>query len=217
MYSLDRNNYILNEKDSTVYTPSEVSEFMFNVLKDDVPQGGIVFDPCVGAGSLLLPWEKQYKTIGFDIVYQGYRKTEIHDYLSLTREDIHFVPNLVLINPPFNSNETLRAASKKMGYGAKPLIPELFLRKTIELFGKTVKLALFTPYGLRLNMDRTSKRLSYFLDGIFPEISGMISLPKDTYQDVYFHSEILFFNTEHAKPHYFMKWGENNELVKKHP
>jgi len=34
MYNLKLNNYNLNPKDSTIYTPKEVSQFIYELLKD---------------------------------------------------------------------------------------------------------------------------------------------------------------------------------------
>ncbi|CAG8851340.1 39626_t:CDS:2, partial [Gigaspora margarita] len=43
----NRNNYHLKPKNSTIYTPSEVSEFIFNLLKDKIING-VILDPCSG-------------------------------------------------------------------------------------------------------------------------------------------------------------------------
>jgi type I restriction-modification system DNA methylase subunit len=56
MYRIDRNNHHLNPKNSTIYTPKEVSQFIFNLLKDQLsPRHELIFDPCSGQGSLLAP------------------------------------------------------------------------------------------------------------------------------------------------------------------
>lgn len=205
MYNLRKNNFYKNEKNSTIFTPAGVSDFLRKILSQNIPSGGTVFDPCVGAGSLLLPWTNDYLTIGFDIENRGFPNTVIQDYLSLKKEQIDFTPDLVLINPPFNINEGLKNSARTMGFSGRPLIPELFLAKTIELFGKDTKIVLFSPYGLRLNVDKNSKRLNNFLDHTYPEISSIISLPKDIYKNsgVVFHSEILLFNISGVSPHYF--------------
>ena len=56
MYNLKLNNYHLNPKNSNIYTPPEVSEFLFNLLQDKV-KASVVLDPCSGQGSLLAPWK----------------------------------------------------------------------------------------------------------------------------------------------------------------
>jgi len=53
MYNLQKNNYFQKPKSSIVYTPKEVSEFIFELLRDKFPLPVTIFDPCVGAGSLL--------------------------------------------------------------------------------------------------------------------------------------------------------------------
>jgi type I restriction enzyme M protein len=62
---------------------------------------------------------------------------------------------------------------------------------------------MFAPYGFRLNQTIKSRRWQAFLTGAFPPISSILSLPKDIYQDVLFHSEVLFFNIPGLKPHDF--------------
>jgi type I restriction enzyme M protein len=205
MYNIPRNNYYSNEKETVIYTPKEISNFIYKVLKKDVSAGDIVFDPCVGQGSLIIPWQNAgYETKYFDIKYQGFEGTKIQNYLKLKKENIDFIPKLVVINPPFNSDEDLRQDTCRMGFGTRPFIPEVFLSKTIELFGRSVIIVLFTPYGFRLNVAKNSKRLERFHDGIYPDISSIISLPKNIYDSVNFHSEILIFNSKRTKPHYFV-------------
>jgi type I restriction enzyme M protein len=48
-----------------------------------------------------------------------------------------------------------------------------------------------------------SKRWRAFCDGHYPQISSIVALPKDIYDNVLFHSEILIFNIDGLKPHYF--------------
>jgi type I restriction-modification system DNA methylase subunit len=55
MYNLQKNNYHQKPKSSTIYTPKEVSEFIFELLKDKIPNNKTIFDPCCGQGSLLTP------------------------------------------------------------------------------------------------------------------------------------------------------------------
>jgi type I restriction enzyme M protein len=54
MYNLKRNNYQLKPKSSNIQTPLEVSEFIFELLRDKI-KGGFILDPCCGQGSLLAP------------------------------------------------------------------------------------------------------------------------------------------------------------------
>lgn len=206
MYNIKNNNYYENEKSSTVYTPTEVSQYIYDILSPEIPNNTIIFDPCVGQGSLLIPWrDNHYTVFGDDVVYQGFPLRSLHDYLTSKKEDYNFTPGLVLINPPFNKSAELRKSSLQMGIKGNPLMPEVFLLKTIQLFGNNVRIVLFTPYGLRLNNDKSSRRLGLFTSGKYPRITSMVSLPKDIYSQVKFHSEILMFNTTNARAHYFFK------------
>ena len=58
MYRVDRNNFYKIEKKATIYTPSTVSDFIYQIVHHAIPRDGYILDPCVGQGSLLLPWEK---------------------------------------------------------------------------------------------------------------------------------------------------------------
>ena len=213
MYNLKRNDYYNNEKDYVVYTPDEISEFIFSVMNKEISKELIVFDPCVGEGSLIKPWMNTgYKTIYSDIKYQGFEGTEVKDYLKLKKEDIDFSPGIVLINPPFNSDEEMRKVTNEMGFGTRPFMPEVFLKKTLDLFGKNVPIVLFTPYGFRLNVVHNSKRIVKFFEKEYPEITSIISLPKDVYEEVNFHSEIVVFNSKKTKPHYFVDIRESRRI-----
>jgi type I restriction-modification system DNA methylase subunit len=59
MYSLHKNNYHTKPKSSTIYTPLEVSQFIYELLKDKgkikKKEQIIIVDPCSGQGSLLAP------------------------------------------------------------------------------------------------------------------------------------------------------------------
>jgi type I restriction-modification system DNA methylase subunit len=55
MYNLKNNNYHLKPKNSNIQTPLAVSQFIFNLLKDKIPPGSLILDPCVGEGNLLKP------------------------------------------------------------------------------------------------------------------------------------------------------------------
>ena len=73
MYRVDRNNFYNDQKNSTVYTPDGVSNFLFELVKDKIDPDLTILDPCVGAGSLLKPFKKGgFKTYGIDIENQGW-------------------------------------------------------------------------------------------------------------------------------------------------
>ncbi len=207
MYNLQRNNYHQKPKSSTIYTPKEVSQFIFNLLEHKIENLGIILDPCCGQGSLLKPWKKMYHLLGYDVrdtygidLEESSETNLVTDFLTLTKPEFELdcfnncqVKKkiiLILCNPPFN------------GYGNK-LGSEVWLDKIIELFGSKIPLVLFTPMGFRLNSKKQGKRWSKFIQGNYPPISSIISLPHDIFPAVEFHSEILIFNIKGLQPHYF--------------
>lgn len=202
MYRVDRNDFFKNTKKATVYTPARVSEFLFDLVSDSIDREKTVIDPCVGAGSLLKPFKRaNFNTVGIDIERQGYPKTMVKNYLEIKKNELPD-PGLVIMNPPFNIDHKTKEYIKKT-YGGRPLLPEVWLQKALELFGKEVPIVLFTPYGMRLNQTNKSTRWHRFVSGDYPEISSIVSLPKDVFEGILFHSEILIFNIDKLKGHYF--------------
>lgn len=193
MYNLKHNNYHQKPKPSNIQTPPEVSQFIFELLRDKIEKKGVILDPCCGEGSLLKPWkENDFWTYGIDMARNS-SVSLARDFLnwdgicpSFYRNEV----NLVLCNPPFN------------GYGNK-LGSEVWLDKIIELFGKDIPIVLFVPIGFRLNLTPKSKRWLKFPNGEYPRISSIIALPKNIFEGVIFHSEILIFNLKGLKGHYF--------------
>ena len=218
MYRVDRNNFYTVPKPATIYTPPEVSTFLFNLVGDRIRRDKPVLDPCVGAGSLLKPFsEDGFETIGIDIEDQGYPNTIVENYLAIPPGELP-EPSLVIMNPPFNIDEKTKAYVRKH-YAGRPLLPEIWLQKALELFDIDVPIILFTPYGLRLNQMLTSRRWRKFISGEYPEIQTIVSLPKDIFSGILFHSEILIFNVgkkisngciDTLKGHYF--YNENSLL-----
>ena len=202
MYRVDRNDFYKGAKDATVYTPEGVSDFIFNILHGKISKAGTVVDPCVGAGSLLYPFKRSgFNTLGIDVEDQGYPDTITRSFIDVKPGEIA-EPALVIANPPFNiDSKTKEMVAGK--YGRRPLLPEVWLCKIIELWGKSLPIVLFAPYGMRLNQSCKSSRWSRFVAGEYPEIKSIIALPKDIYQGVLFHSEILIFNVSGLKAHYF--------------
>ena len=203
MLRVDRNNFYENEKKATVQTPIRLCELLYEILESRTNRDRTVFDPCVGEGNLLDPFLRNgFKVKGLDIEDQGFGGTIIRNYLEMDRQNIAMCPSLVLMNPPFNLDTKTKQYVRE-NYGGRPLLPELWLQKTIELFGKEVPMVLFTPYGFRLNQTIKSKRWKKLTDGTYPEICSIMSLPKNIFPDILFHTEILFFNIGGLKPHYF--------------
>lgn len=195
MYNTKLNNYHTKPKNSTIYTPLAVSQFIFNLLKDKVliKKGYPILDPGCGQGSLLKPWyQAGYPTYGIDLERNSSADV-VQDFLTWDGWDIfgyQVQPQLILCNPPFN------------GYG-KQLGSEVWLAKIIELFGKNIPIVLFAPMGFRLNSKKSGKRWTKFTNQTYPAISSIISLPCDIFAEVKFHSEILIFNIPNLQPHYF--------------
>lgn len=208
MYRVDRNNFYQNEKKATVCTPDYVSEFLFSIISPHIKKGGLIVDPCVGEGALLLPWQREgYKTLGIDIEDQGFPNTIEKNYLEVRKSHIRQKPSLVIMNPPFNIDSKTKEYIKA-NYGGRPLLPEVWFQKALELFGTAVPIAMFTPYGFRLNQTDNSSRWKKFIDGEYPEITSIVSLPKDVFDGILFHSEVLIFNLSGLNGHYFVQHGK---------
>ncbi len=201
MYNVARNNFYENQKNATIYTPKGVCDFLFALLHPLIEKG-TVFDPCVGEGALLHPFAKKgFATIGVDIEEQGFIGTIEQNFLEV-KQGTFKKPALVIANPPFNIDAKTKELAGKI-LGARPLLPEVWLQHIIHLWGTDVPICLFAPYGLRLNQTVNSKRWKRFVDGTYPPISSIIALPKDIYDDVLFHSEVLIFNVKGLQGHYF--------------
>lgn len=205
MYRVDRNNFYDNQKKASIYTPEYVSEFLYELLRPHIDKRETIFDPCVGKGSLLRPWKRDgYKVKGVDISFQGFPNTIVKNYLEIRRGEIKDDVSLVIMNPPFNIDDTTRDYIRAH-YGGRPLLPEVWFQKAIELFGMNMPIAMFTPYGFRLNQTEHSKRWRRFVENEYPEITSIVSLPKDVFDGVLFHAEVLIFNLPELKGHYFVK------------
>lgn len=204
MYRVDRNNFYENEKEATVFTPDYVSDFLYGILSPHIKKGrGCIFDPCVGRGSLLRPWQRNgYEVQGVDIESQGFKGTIVKNYLEVEKGEINNV-SLVIMNPPFNIDVKTKNYIKQH-YGGRPLLPEVWFQKAVELFGMKTPICMFTPYGFRLNQTENSKRWLRFVNEEYPEITSIISLPKDVFPGIQFHSEVLVFNLPELKGHYFV-------------
>ena len=211
-----RNKYYLNQKNSSIYTPKRICDFLALILMDYIEDysswyGNKIIDPAVGTGNLLRPFREitylynGITTIGYDIKDCSERKyTDIFikkDFLTKIKDnpDVNINESLlfVICNPPFN-NDTESKYNKK-------LLPELFARKVFELYGYGTPLILFAPMGMRLNQRIKSKRYRWLRD-CKAQISSIISLPLDIFPNVEFHNEILIFNMPNGylKPHYFL-------------
>lgn len=196
--STTRNPYWKDPKNSTIYTPDYVCRFLYSIIHP-VIEPKVILDPAIGRGALIECWRNTCLIVGVDID----RKSERYaDEFTCSRfEDIQAwslsYPDMVICNPPFN------------GADGRKLYPEVFLRQIIRLFGATVPIVLFAPMGFRLNQRKKSKRWQWVRDN-GPEITSIVSLPLDVFDNVKFHSEILMFNIPTVKPHY---WLDRNYMV----
>jgi type I restriction enzyme M protein len=155
----------------------------------------------------LHPWKRHgYRVVGIDVEHQGFPGTVVRNYLELQKDDVGFPVSLVIMNPPFNIDGKTKGYIKEH-YGGRPLLPEVWFQKAVALFGKDVPIVLFTPYGFRLNQTAMSKRWRKFIDGEYPEITSIVSLPKDVFDGILFHSEVLAFNIPSLRGHYFAQHG----------
>jgi type I restriction enzyme M protein len=162
-------------------TPPGVARFLFDVIspKYEVMR---ILDQCAGKGALTKPW-KGRRVIAFEIE---------------RRKDFFSCPeridcDLVLCNPPFNSEQDSPAVYK----------PEQFLRRIVEVVPPKTPIAMIVPMGMRLNQNKGSKRWRWLRDTA-PAITSIISLPRDIFGSVDFHCEVLLFNMPKLKPHCFL-------------
>lgn len=212
--STSRNKYHQNVKDSTVYTPEGVCNFLHELLWGHVAwMHGDLVDCSVGSGNLVRPFldQRDVRFVGYDIDDHPDRPAAIEfrkeNFLSVARGDDWRPCGLAVCNPPFNTDRRNKdwLAKNKLG---KALLPELFALKVFELWGSGTPLVLFTPMGFRLNLRRKSTRQRRFLEDCKAQITSIISLPLDIFSTeghpVEFHNEILIWNVRNLKPHYWL-------------
>ncbi len=172
-----RNDFRSNPKRSDVPTPLWLCEFIAALY----PDAKTVLDPAEGDGRLLAPFaQRGCTTIGY----------EIKDGRDFLAENRRVAADLCVCNPPFN-----RGVGRMLG-------SERFLRQILKVCGKP-QIALFTPMGFRLNQRWNSERWRWLRENGNLEISSILSLPLDCFEGVEFHSEVIFFNSPHLKPHYW--------------
>jgi len=165
-----------------IETPPPVCQFIHRLI---APNHRIrtILDPCAGNGNLTEPWTK-CKVIDFEI-----RKGK--DFFKHNRR---IDCDLVLCNPPFSTPEN---------EGKKTNQVTLFLKKILELTKPGTPIVLIATVMFRLDAGAASDRLQWMRDQC-PEISSIISLPRDTFADTHVHCEVLMFNFPNLKPHYFL-------------
>ena len=191
--NVNRNPYFKNPKNSTVYTPGYVADYIYSII-NPIIRPKVILDPSIGKGSLVQGWKDDCHIVGIDIDPASERYTD--EFLCSKIEDVDVYnmtkPDLIVCNPPFN------------GASGRKLYPEVFLRKFVEWFGINIPIVLFAPMGFRLNQKKSSKRLRW-LKNIGLKITSIISLPLDVFDGVAVHSEILIFNIPKIEAHYWVE------------
>jgi hypothetical protein len=187
-------------RESVIHTPPTVCEWLYQLTKHIKPNW--ILDPCVGGGNMINPWFKS--RIQYFLGIDPEPDTDIQDarymqlvcsFESIEKQHINIAykqtPPLVLANPPWR------------GHWGRKHFPEIFLRKCVELFGTKVPIIMCVPMGTTLNLTKSSKRYSWLRDS-GPQITSVISVPRDLYPGIQFHTQILLFNIKRVKPHYFL-------------
>jgi type I restriction-modification system DNA methylase subunit len=203
-----RNKYYENEKNSSIYTPPGVCQFLFDLIDpwfEHNPINKTILDPAVGSGNLLRPFAANgYNCIGYDINDDKERIKEVKFIKKNFLEENTRYPDvsLVICNPPFNTDQRNKDYLKENNLG-KALLPELFAEQIFDLYGSDIPLMLFSPMGILFNQRTFSKRWKKMRD-IWPEITTIITLPLNIFPNVEFHNLILIFNYPQLLGHYFL-------------
>ena len=167
------------KKRSDTPTDLRICDFLHKIITEKYNPHKIL-DPCAG--------DKRLTSL-FNCKVINYEIKEGTDFLKETSKiDCDFC----IMNPPFN-----------VGGKGRKLAVEVFMDKVLELVDNNIPILLITPMGFRLNQRINSTRWKKIRDE-YPPISTIISLPLDIFEDTLFHSEIIGFNTDKLKPHYFL-------------
>ncbi|MCG6268589.1 hypothetical protein [Vibrio furnissii] len=178
-------------KNSTVYTPLAICEFLEKNVFSKIPNLNTVFDPAVGTGNLVKGLkEKGVYVIANDITNDcDFADESFNEDFEHFKHQLENV-DLVVMNPPFNGHES------------KKLYPEIFVDKVFEICGSETPLVAILPTGWRINQKMNSKRWKKVRDT--QKISSIITLPLDIFEGVQFHTEIVIFNVDGLDAHMFL-------------
>ncbi len=230
-----RNKYFDNTKDHTIFTPPPICNWIKEILEPELKNIDVIFDPCVGSGNLLHPF--QGKTLlGCDThdFQPNITKYWVDDFLTWDGKNYPKM-DLVIMNPPYN-----HSVESRKKWGKNNLLPELFAAKCFKLFGISTRLIMFTPMGFRLNTrcytQKQGDRYRAIRDKM-GKITSVVTLPLDIFPNPNFdseedevrrnpkkgimksnikrieaHQEILFFNMPKLEPHYMLPDKVINEL-----
>jgi len=186
-YSVDKNNYLKNTKNSAIFTPPSISKWIAKLIANEIKDITVLFDPAVGSGNLLNPYEGKIK-IGCDIVDFGAKIDNFikADFLD-SKEDDYGVEVAVIANPPYNHSDASRAK-----WGKDQLLPELMIDKSFKMFGKKTPMVWIVPMGLRLNTRCNTKKQGERYRNIrdnWGEITSICSLPLDCFHNPDFDND----------------------------
>lgn len=169
------------KKPTDTPTPIDLCKMIYKLV-NEVYKPSKILDPCCGDKRL---------THNFDCEIINYEIKDGKDFL-LETEKIDC--DLVIMNPPFN-----------LGGSGRKLAVEVFMDKVLELVDKDIPIILITPMGYRLNQRYKSKRWKNMKDN-YPDITSIISLPLDCFENTLFHCEVLVYNLKLKKNHYFIDY-----------
>lgn len=172
------------KKRSDIPTPYKLCNFLYKIVNEKY-KPKIILDSCCGDSRLTTLWRENNKC---EIIEYEIKKGK--DFLKETKK---INCDLVIMNPPFN-----------LGTGKK-LAVEVFMDKVLELVNNDIPIIMICPMGFRLNQRYKSKRWKK-IRNTYPPITTIISLPLDCFENTLFHSEIVCFNTNLLKPHYFLDY-----------
>jgi len=182
------------EKNSTVYTPELLSKELYNIVTNTYKDFKTILDPCIGLGGMTKYYfENGYNIVGADIEPGGEEYCNTF-YLQDIKEGVYpedLKPDLIIMNVPFNGN----------GRGKNLLFPHLFLKTMFDRFGEDIPLVMITGDNFLNNNTLHSKRLKYISDGNF-EITSIMTLPLNVFENIKFNAQVLFFNMPKLKPYY---------------
>ena len=160
MYNVARNNFYENGKNSTIMTPEPVSQFLFDLVKNKIDRNGVIFDPCVGQGSLLKPFVADgFETIGIDIEPQGFPNTIKRNFIAVNKGDYQR-PSLVIVNPPLLTLMKKQSFLSQKNMGEDLFCPKSASRKLLNYGVRSYPLYCLLP------MDCDLTRLSIAKDGV---------------------------------------------------
>lgn len=204
--STKHNSYHKNRKEMEIYTPEGVCHFLHEIISPHIEKNKSILDPAVGKGNLLNPWKGEYNLVGYDINDVEGRDNDIDFIHSSFLEEKIAYPDvgLALINPPFNNTKENDKFLRSIHRG-RALMSELFIDKCFELYGQKLPLVMISPMGLLFNQRINSTRWKHFRDDLSEaQITSIIPLPLDIFDNVKFHVGIYIWNIPQLKPFYWL-------------